>query len=355
MSRNPVNRQIARTIRGQDTNEFALFNNGITMISDETGIQLSVGQLNRGQLYLKNPQIINGGQTAYTLSKIYEDVLANGEDPEKVFGTKEVMLKVITFPYKEDSSNNVSTLDLIADISRATNSQTSVQEADGRANDRAQIEIQQRIFNEFGYFYERKRGEFFDGLAQGYVSRDKVIDRQDFARVCYAIRGKPSEARRTGQNALFRKQRFYSIFSDLDQLPKMFFAFMCFKRLDAMRTALQGEPNNRYGIVHYGNVLEHGILAAVFVAHSLVGEEVTAANVESLVENIVPLVLSQWLEFEEFVKIQEHNRDYFRRVQDLVTGVETVEAEFSRYYRGRTLNNDLVNFFKIDIPVPAKQ
>lgn len=348
LSRNPVNREIARTIREQATNEFALFNNGITVISDETKINLTIGQRDRGQLYLMNPQIINGGQTAYTLSQVYEDALASGENAEKIFGTKEVMLKVITVPNR-DGLNEAAVLDLIADISRATNSQTSVQEADRRANDRIHIGLQHKIFSEFGYFYERKRGEFFDGLRTGYISREKIIDRQDFIRACYASMGKPAEASRTGQNALFRRQRFNSILGNLDQLPRMFFSFLCYKKLTEIRSVLQKERSNRFGILNYGNALEHGILAAVSVSHFFLTEEIKPSNIESLVDGIVPMVLSKWLAFEDFVKSKNHNTDYFRKTQDPDSGIELLEADFSRYYRGRTLNNDLASFFNLEL------
>lgn len=68
-----VNTAIKETIIEKDTNEFALFNNGITMLSDETYINERIGQKNKAQLIVKNPQIINGGQTSYTLSRIYEE------------------------------------------------------------------------------------------------------------------------------------------------------------------------------------------------------------------------------------------------------------------------------------------
>lgn len=113
-----VNTEIRRSIEGRTTNEFALFNNGITIVSDETHINERIGQKDRAQLTLVNPQIINGGQTAYTLSQIYKENLASSET---VFGQKEVLVKIITF---EPSAHldEARKLELIEDISRATNS-----------------------------------------------------------------------------------------------------------------------------------------------------------------------------------------------------------------------------------------
>ena len=59
-----VNDSITDTVLSTTTNEFALYNNGITILSDETYINERIGQKNKAQLIIKNPQIINGGQTS---------------------------------------------------------------------------------------------------------------------------------------------------------------------------------------------------------------------------------------------------------------------------------------------------
>ena len=78
----------------QGKNEFALYNNGITMLSAETNLNERIGQRNKARLNVTNPQIINGGQTAYTLARIYEE--QPSDTAEAVFEGKEVLLKVIT-------------------------------------------------------------------------------------------------------------------------------------------------------------------------------------------------------------------------------------------------------------------
>jgi len=126
-----VNKAIRKTILSETTNEFALFNNGITMLSDETYINERIGQRNKAQLSVKNPQIINGGQTAYTLSKIYEENISN--NVENVFANKEVLIKIITFINDENVKqidNEQKKLKLIDEISTATNQQTAVITAD---------------------------------------------------------------------------------------------------------------------------------------------------------------------------------------------------------------------------------
>lgn len=161
-----VNEKIASSIRNIKTNEFALFNNGITMLSDETIYSDKVGKKNKAEVVVTNPQIINGGQTAYTLSLIYESCKADAD--LNIFSGKEVLLKIISFNAEETKRSTSEKLKFFEEISVATNQQSPVYEADRRANDRIQVQLQELIFKDFGLYYERKKGEFGDGLAKKY-------------------------------------------------------------------------------------------------------------------------------------------------------------------------------------------
>tara|TARA_B100000809_G_scaffold185304_1_gene183393 strand:- start:15994 stop:16185 length:192 start_codon:yes stop_codon:yes gene_type:complete len=62
-----------------------LFNNGITILSDETHFNQRIGQKNKAQLSVNNLQIINGSHTAYTISLLYEElILSDGEFNNKL-------------------------------------------------------------------------------------------------------------------------------------------------------------------------------------------------------------------------------------------------------------------------------
>lgn len=200
LANNTVNREISNTITDRATNEFALFNNGITMLSDGTDFSERVGVRDLAQVIVTNPQIINGGQTAYTLSRLYEQVL-KGSYLEDIFENKEVLLKIITFNI-EPGDDQAQQLTLIEDISKATNQQTPVNEADRRSNDKIQIQLQEKIFNDFGFYYERKRGEFADGIREKYIYRSQIIDRDTFMRICMACDFRPALARRSSSTIL---------------------------------------------------------------------------------------------------------------------------------------------------------
>lgn len=108
-------------------------------------------------------------QTAFTLSTIFD---GNKKSvPENPLYGKEVLLKVIT-PVDDEIEIDKNFIQM---ISNSTNQQSEVKEADRRSNHNIQIELQEKIYNEFGYFYERKSGEFLEGIQKGFIEKNRVI------------------------------------------------------------------------------------------------------------------------------------------------------------------------------------
>lgn len=346
LTNNPVNLQIAKTIREKETNEFALFNNGITVLSDETHLTEQTGLKNIAQLKLTNPQIINGGQTAYTLSKIYEDELKSGE-PEKYFTNKEVLLKVVTLMNGTKPENGAETLHLIESVSKATNEQTAVTDADRRSNDKVQIEIQKRVYNEFGCFYERKRGEFWNGRKDGYVDQGRIINRELFLRICVACNGMPAQARRNSERVLVNDNKFYGTLGYVDRVREFYFGFVCYDALNEIQKKFEKIPHNRYGVINYGNALRYGKFAVVSVACKKLSNEIKNEALKQRAEEAVNECLNKWLVFEKHISALEHNGDYFVENVDTETGQVTYEVNYDNYYKGRTLNGDLKEYFSI--------
>lgn len=194
-----VNSSIRSTITESKTNEFALYNNGITMLSEETNINEKIGQKNKAQLRIRNPQVINGGQTSFTLSRILEE---NPDKAEDLFGDKEVLLKIITLI---DNDSQEAKLELIDSISNATNKQTPVINADRFANEAFHISIQRKIFERHGLLYERKRGEFSAGVLDGYVDPHIIVERNHYWRMYYSANGATTKG---SQKKLFQRNLF---------------------------------------------------------------------------------------------------------------------------------------------------
>jgi len=341
---NSVNQAISDTVKNNNTNEFALFNNGITMLSDNTNINKKIGKKDQAQMIVVNPQIINGGQTAFTLSKLYQETLING-DQDNIFANKEVILKIITFS-EDESMSEKKKRKLIEEISKATNQQSPVIEADRRSNDEIQIELQEKIFNTFGYFYERKKGEYGDGLHNKYIDRSKIIDRVQFIRICLAIKGDVSNARRSGETILFRHNRFKQILENSSQYKKYFFAFISMKHLNIIQQEFKDNLNNRDGIANYGYSLRYGKYSVISVISNYYNDSFINEEYEEKVQFIINQVLNKWLEFEDYIINEKHNFSYFREIINPETQEIRKMLDYDGYYKGRTINKDINTFFK---------
>lgn len=326
-----VNEKIAGSIRNRTTNEFALFNNGITMLSDETIYSDKVGKKNKAEVVVTNPQIINGGQTAYTLSLIYESCEDTAD--YSVFEGKEVLLKIISFE-NDDIGHDVSDkLRLIEQISVATNQQSPVYEADRRANDRIQVLLQELIYRDFGLYYERKKGEFGDGLSKKYISRNQLIDREIFLRICLSVNGEPSRGRSASALKLFEKKSFDSIIANESNYRKYVYAYKAYSKI----TDYPSDSANVYNLARYS--------IACVVSHRYNDNLSLIAFDDSVAENLKS-VIEEWPSFEKYVRTTTLNKQYyFKEVFDKETGEKTIETNWAAYYKGRTLNDDLKAFF----------
>ncbi|MFC1916440.1 AIPR family protein, partial [Chloroflexota bacterium] len=341
---NPVNAEITKTIKEIKTNEFALFNNGITILSDGTDITEFTGMPNRAQLRITNPEIINGGQTGFALHQIYEEEVKKG-GLEECFQDKEVLVKVITFVDSQASEESPQKLQLIESISKATNQQTNVTEADRRSNDKIQIEIQKRIYEEFGCFYERKRGEFWDGINNKYIDNRQVIDREVFMRICIACNGLASQARRSSERVLFSQDKFYGTLKQLEKIRQYFFGYTCYEVLNEIEKKFEKDAHNKFGMVNYGNGIRYGKMAVVSVVSRKFDDAWRNNELREKAVATVNMCLSNWLDFESFITKQTYNMDYFRTYYDNKSKSLISELDFDNYYKGRNVNKDLEKFF----------
>src|SRR5690606_20561662 len=64
LQKNEVNKSIRDTVLNTSYNEFSLRNNGVTILAEFSSVTDRTGRLGEGQLIIKDPQILNGGQTA---------------------------------------------------------------------------------------------------------------------------------------------------------------------------------------------------------------------------------------------------------------------------------------------------
>lgn len=316
-----INSAIRSTILQTESNEFALFNNGITMLSEETNINEKIGQKNRAQLQVKNPQIINGGQTSFTLSRIY------AEDPntaERKFANKEVLLKIITL--LEDNACT-SKLHLIDEISNATNKQTPVINADRFANEAFHVQVQRLVFERYGILYERKRGEFSDGISDGYVHPVDVVERNHFWRLYFTANGKINMG---FQKKLFQRNEFPGVnIESYENFDRLFLAIRVFRRY-----IRELKPDAKVEKDIYGKVYAY---IQLFM-HQGFSVENTALDIN------ISLVEKRW---DSFMNEQRAlpNSKYFPSIDNTIGVVRSILSD-KKYYRGKTFEKDLLGYFK---------
>lgn len=326
LQKKSVNANIRSSILDNEKNNFAVLNNGITILSDNVNISESTGKQNEGQLILTRPQILNGGQTAFTLSTIFDETRNKPHNPLK---GKEVLVKIIT-PVSESVAVKSDFIEL---ISNATNQQNEVSEADRRSNHEIQVTLQNKIFGEYGFFYERKAGEFFDGIKSGLIDQSFVINRFDFLKAYWAYLGEPAAARRTSESIGFREDNFYQILSETSKYVEMFFSYILFKTLNEEETGFHPKSNS---IKKYGYSLMYGKWA-VISSIGIISPKINP-NPEELFSQARELVLDRlnvWTEFDRFVTNKRKSTKYFA----------DGSLNYELYYKVNLLDEDVKEFF----------
>lgn len=340
LSRNPVNKEIRESILSKSHNDFALLNNGITILADEQEFTVYTGTKNVGRLTLTNPQIINGGQTAYTLSTIYEN---DFQTNPRIFDGKEVLVRVVVL--KEQEANpQFDRYKFIDAISTSTNQQTQVGPADRNSSNPIFISIQEEIYLNYGYLVELKRGEFFTGKEKGYVTREYIIDRVIMLRVFVGFSGRPTQARRHSEPQLFESSFFESVFSSDVTKDRKYLASKIFYAYKVHDFLVKLERKEGRKSLRYGYALRYGKYAVVYVSSLVILDEfrknLSSRSLDEIEEYIyknIPKILNKWKEFEEWIQSLKENRSYFNPTENL--------TDFDTYYKGSTLKTDLEKYF----------
>ncbi len=133
---NEINSKIKQEYSKGKKSNFWILNNGINAICEDFAVD---GE----KLSIKNFQIVNGGQTAKTLTRIVNDL------PDEV----QILMRLTKIQDKTQISK------IAMDIAVASNSQNAISARDLHSGDR----IQNKIFanlNEVGIFYDKKDGEW---------------------------------------------------------------------------------------------------------------------------------------------------------------------------------------------------
>jgi len=150
-----VNRNIADTLRSSHSERFAVLNNGVTIVAREL-------RITGDKLFMKDYQVVNGGQTSHVL-----------------FNESDELTEAIHVPVKVISTDDE---DLTTAVIQATNNQTAIksEELNARADFERKLE---RFFETYGgsrsLFYERRSRQY---TGDQTIEKTRVITRQQLVR-----------------------------------------------------------------------------------------------------------------------------------------------------------------------------
>ena len=138
------NESIVKTLQ-TEPELFFLYNNGITIIVDDTEI---IEEFSDSKRYnLKNLQIVNGGQT---VRAVYDFIKSQTTNWFESLKNAKVLIKLVKVDNDKVRSEK---------IAEYTNSQNPISNIDLRSNDNVQIRLE-TFFNQNNYGYNRKVGDF---------------------------------------------------------------------------------------------------------------------------------------------------------------------------------------------------
>ena len=184
--RNPVNRDIKKTLEESPVKEFWWLNNGITILASEAVIAGNT-------LSVSNPEIVNGLQTSYEIFTFFN------QKPERLKrDARNIVLRVIIPPDEKASGL----------ITKATNFQTEVKGISLHATEEIHFDIEDKLLAK-GLFYDRKKGKY--KTLQKPV--DKIVSVVELARAVIAILlRRPDNARGRPQTLLSNDDAYLKIF-----------------------------------------------------------------------------------------------------------------------------------------------
>jgi len=180
--RGPVNRYILQTAHN-DPEKFWLLNNGLTIIADHMEVRTD-------QIEVRNPQIVNGGQTLFSLIRSLD-----GDSPLRP-STASVMARFVVLRNDQSSDDLESPgAQLKREISEGTNRQNKITAADLRSNDDVQQELAVALSKvDPPWFYERKRNSRTALTATQKRKFAGVITKDELGQRWRAFDGEPALA-----------------------------------------------------------------------------------------------------------------------------------------------------------------
>lgn len=345
MGLNAVNEDIKLTLSDQDSPDFWLLNNGVTILS--TSAQL-IGQ----SIYMEDIQIVNGLQTSESIFRHFNN---GGSDQHE----RAVMVKVIV-------SNDESVRDQII---RATNNQTAVEQYSLHATERIQKDVEEILLRN-GFFYDRRKNFYKN---QG-VSRDSIVTPLYIASGLTSLVLKmPYNASRMKNRVLRNEGAYKIIFSeriDINLWPRI---ALILKKTDEYLYSIRGRSGGEGFLKKWRQILAFCSVSLYFSKFDFTSKELLSIDIDKLCNKNIPDAWQQIAKLpDNFVvinsmKLSRNNVMYIILYMQAVFNLENIECvekynsiydsitERSRPYRNTQVTDDFVEtVFALLPPQPWK-
>jgi hypothetical protein len=218
-------------------------------------------------------------------------------------------------------------LQLIDAISIATNAQTAVQTADRYANEKIHSELQKILFDRFGLLYERKRGEFADGIHKSYIERGQAVERNSMLRIFLAANGNINLSAERKAFAKFTQS--WKQFPTDEELDRFYFGYLCYGLLE--QTKHPASPKR-----------SREVSGKVYAMTTMFIPSRRSAFNQVAQEN-VSIFLTEWNSFMQ--DGPSLRPQYVRERHDKATGNISASFDARRWFTTNAFEDDVKNYF----------
>lgn len=257
-----VNKGIINTLENGGNLQFWWLNNGVTIIAEEISESSSAKKIT-----IKNPQIVNGLQTSYSIYHYFKD------NPEKLQEEKrEIFIKMIRIDSDQEG--------IELDITKATNRQNEIRDKDLRANDDVQKNIELH-FKSKGKYYQRKDKYYTN---RKYPKKD-IVTLFDLAKYVYTIMFKDPAYTRNNPGKLLKDDKYTAIFRINDPNQDYERYYHCYIIYDTINSYNKGQivfVNDSFKRV---NFIHHIVYICVSIL--LEEEEYSPNNVKKITSDLI--------------------------------------------------------------------
>jgi hypothetical protein len=215
---NDINRKILKTALSKENSQFWYLNNGITIVCEAMDYQ---PRASSPRVRMKNPQIVNGGQTSHALFE------AARSDSNRI---SDVRLLVRVIETADRSFTNR--------VAEATNSQTPIRSRDIRSNDAIQVKIENALIGA-GYFYERKNDQHI------IQSSDKRIDAVKLGQIILSYVLREPDHAKTSSNKIFGEYYYWVFDESILYSDNIISIWKIYKFVDEDRRRAMSAMNSR--------------------------------------------------------------------------------------------------------------